>query len=464
MIEKKKVVISLIALFLVGSTSAFLIKSSIDKKAAAVFSDIREAKVVQGDIRVELMTDGQVSLPVTFVDFEVTGKIKEIPVKSGQEVKKGDVLARIVADGFEDNLLKSETAYKKAKLNAIDSEKQVKLQLIAEKQKLDDLNEKYESLKSSVTLQLSTEKQKLEDLSQAFKKIEDEYKPMIEAPDAYTRTETDTKKQQFQNAKAAYDAQGAKYDSLQLQLNGDLEVAKRSYDVQKERYDLMIGTGSNAGEIAKVTLEDAKNNLELAKENVAKTVLIAPENGKILYISKKVGDIYNPSANVNNNANNTVASGHFMVILSSGSSNVKTNITESDIKNISLGQRVEVIVESVGDGVINGKVSEINSLPKIDSNGVVTYEVVIELETKDKKIMEGMTCLVNFIFREKKNVLYIPNKSVISEDGKQYAEVMEEEGKIVKKEIKTGFSDGEKVEVVSGLTKGETVITRGVKK
>jgi HlyD family secretion protein len=463
MVVKNKLIISLISLTLVGSTTGFLVKKNIEKKAQAVFSDIREQKVVQGDIRIELLADGQVSLPVTFVDFEVQGKIKEIPVKSGQEVKKGDLLARIVADGFEDNLLKSETAYKKAMLSAIDSEKQVKLQLIAEKQKLEDLYEKYESLKSSTALQLATEKEKLDDLIETFKKVEDEYRPMIEAPDAYTRTETDAKKQQYENAKEAWDAQAAKYDSLLLQLNGDLEVAKRSYDVQKERYDLMIGTGSNAGEIAKVTLEDAKNNLELAKENLSKTVLVAPESGKILYISKKVGDIFNPSANANN-TNNSVAAGHFMVLLGSGSSNVKTNITESDIKNISFGQRVEVQIEAAGDEVFKGKVSEINSLPKIDSNGVVTYEVTVELETKSKQIMEGMTCLVNFIFKEKKNVLYIPNKVVIAEDGKQYAEVMESDGKIVKKQIQTGFSNGEKVEIISGLAKGETVITRGVKK
>lgn len=463
MAVKKKIVLSLIALALLGSVSGFLIKRNIDKKAKAVFSDIREQKVVQGDIRVGLTSDGQVSLPVTFVDFEVQGKIKEIPVKSGQDVKKGDILAKIAADGFEDSLLKAETAYKKALVSFVDSDKQAKLQLIAEKQKLEDFGEKYESLKSSTALQLSTEKQKLADLLEAFNKVEVEYRPMVEAPDAYTRTETDTKKQQFENAKTAYEAQVLKCDSLQLQLNGDLEVAKRDYDVQKERYELIISTGTNAGEIAKVTLEDAKNNLELAKENVAKTVLTAPENGKILYIAKKVGDIFNPSANTNA-SNNSIAGGHFMVILASGNSNVKTNIAESDIRNISLGQKVEVKVESVGDAIINGKVSEINSLPKIDSNGVVTYEVIIELDTKDKKIMEGMTCLVNFIFREKKNVIYIPNKSVITEDGKQYAEIKDSDGRIVKKEIQTGFSDGEKVEVVSGLTKGETVITRSVKK
>jgi HlyD family secretion protein len=77
--------------------------------------------------------------------------------------------------------------------------------------------------------------------------------------------------------------------------------------------------------------------------------------------------------------------------------------------------------------------------------------------------MEGMTCVINFIIKQRENVLYISNGAVTMEDGKQYVEVKGSDGNITKKQITTGLSDGDVAEVVSGLKAGETVIVRSGK-
>ena len=56
-------------------------------------------------------------------------------------------------------------------------------------------------------------------------------------------------------------------------------------------------------------------------------------------------------------------------------------------------------------------------------------------------------------------MLYIPVRAVIQENGEDYVKVREEDGKIVRKEVSTGFTDGINIEIKEGLSEGETVLT-----
>ena len=74
-------------------------------------------------------------------------------------------------------------------------------------------------------------------------------------------------------------------------------------------------------------------------------------------------------------------------------------------------------------------------------------------------VYQDMTAEVTFVTDEVSEVLYIPVRAVIQENGEDYVKVREEDGKIVRKEVSTGFTDGINIEIKEGLSEGETVLT-----
>ena len=66
---------------------------------------------------------------------------------------------------------------------------------------------------------------------------------------------------------------------------------------------------------------------------------------------------------------------------------------------------------------------------------------------------------MTFVTDEVSEVLYIPVRAVIQENGEDYVKVREKDGKIVSKEVTTGFTDGVNIEIKEGLSEGETVLT-----
>lgn len=73
-------------------------------------------------------------------------------------------------------------------------------------------------------------------------------------------------------------------------------------------------------------------------------------------------------------------------------------------------------------------------------------------------LFQGMTGDLTFVTEQSEESLYIYKRAVITEDGKSYVKIREEDGNIIKKEIVTGFSDGIYIQVVEGLSEGDAVL------
>ena len=69
-----------------------------------------------------------------------------------------------------------------------------------------------------------------------------------------------------------------------------------------------------------------------------------------------------------------------------------------------------------------------------------------------------MTGEVTFLTKETEEVTYVSNRAIFREGIKSYVKMKDDEGKIVKKEVVTGFSDGVNVEIIEGVSEGEIVL------
>jgi HlyD family secretion protein len=115
---------------------------------------------------------------------------------------------------------------------------------------------------------------------------------------------------------------------------------------------------------------------------------------------------------------------------------------------------------------VTGRVSRIAPQAQ-QKEGATLFDVEIELDVNLKiTLRAGYSANADLIIREKKDILIIPERLVVWEDGgkKSFVEIPDEKAgsKVEPKKVavKLGISDGMNVEVVSGLNKGDKVVQR----
>lgn len=400
-----KFIKSVLILILVLSVG-FIGFKYINKPAESLSETItrEEEKVKRDNITIGFEGDGEAEIPVVNLDFDISGKLKELYVKEGEEITEGQLLAKLDDTEFAKKLKTAEINYAKALANL-------------------------EQTKENRELSLMSEKQNLEKLETNLEQVESEYLQMLKVKDAYSDQALSTQKASYESAKADYENQLKRYNIL----------SKSTTDI----------------ELQKANVQSAKLSLEMAKDDYNSTILKSSIEGKILNIAYKPGETVS-SGDSSDEA--TADTSHFMVVSDADKVEVVVPVSEIDLSKVEIGQTVEVEFEAFEDQIFTGKVVKIDALPMIDNSGIVTFNARAELDSGVDKIKSGMTCSVSFIMRQEKDVLVIPNKAVSMIDGKQIVKIKDKEGNIKTKNIKTGLTDGKYVEVTKGLNVGETII------
>lgn len=84
--------------------------------------------------------------------------------------------------------------------------------------------------------------------------------------------------------------------------------------------------------------------------------------------------------------------------------------------------------------------------------------MTVTLQGDTSGLYEGMTGEVTFVTKETQEVLYVSNRAIFRDGTRSYVKVRDEAGNIQEKDVVTGFSDGVNVEIVEGLSEGDTVL------
>ncbi len=154
---------------------------------------------------------------------------------------------------------------------------------------------------------------------------------------------------------------------------------------------------------------------------------------------------------------------------------IDTSVAEADIGGVRKGQTVNFSVDAFPDREFQGKVFQVRLNPTIQQN-VVTYDVVVSVDNRERLLMPGMTANVHIITAQRKNVLRIPNSILRYRPAVAQAPTPAEdsptadssEGKTVyllrnnqvtPVRIQTGITDNKFTEVVGGdLKPGDRLI------
>jgi HlyD family secretion protein len=328
---------------------------------------------------------------------EVTGEIISLPVKEGDIVKKGDLLIKIKGDQYMAQKDRLEANLKSAEANLKMSEAELK-------------------------------------------RVELEYNRVKEL------------------------------HLKRLASDSELENAETNYLTSKASY-----------ESAEANVLQSKAQLREVLETLYKTTIYAPMDGIVTQLNvelaeRVLGSGFSQGTNI-------------MTVADLSNMEAVVDVDENDVVLVSVGDTANVTVDAFGDKVFHGVVTEIGNSAKSEGFGtqeqVVNFSVKIKLIDLDPNLRPGMSCNSDIETETVKNVLSVPIQSVtartdipVNNDSSK-AEMKDKNGngnKMMNKKpkevvflvnsgkakmvvVETGISDDNYLEIKSGLTEGDEVVS-----
>ena len=135
-------------------------------------------------------------------------------------------------------------------------------------------------------------------------------------------------------------------------------------------------------------------------------------------------------------------------------------IPENYSASIKKGLPVEVRLSSYKDKVFFGEVDFVSSRINADTRSLLSR---IKVQNKNFELISGSLLEVNVKFNQRK-ALSVPDTSIMIEGDKSYVYKVDNENTANKTEVVTGLRSNKKVEIISGLKKGDIIVAEGLKK
>jgi RND family efflux transporter MFP subunit len=138
---------------------------------------------------------------------------------------------------------------------------------------------------------------------------------------------------------------------------------------------------------------------------------------------------------------------------------VQANITEEDFPIVAVGQEVELFFDARPELTIRGRVSRI--IPRrIEGESSPLYDIYITLDEVPDGLADGMTADTAITIAKRENVLCLPRAVVRASSGDTTIVKVWDGVQEAEREITVGLRGDTYVEIVSGLSEGEQVVTR----
>lgn len=150
---------------------------------------------------------------------------------------------------------------------------------------------------------------------------------------------------------------------------------------------------------AEASYASATAQLDREKENIKYVQITSPVDGTVIVRQVNVGQTV---------VSNMSASSLFLIARDLRRMQIWASVNEADITKVRQGQLVRYTVEGLPD-VFEGVVNKIRLNATMTSN-VVTYIVEIDIDNPERKLLPYMSANVDFIVKEDKGVLMVPNE------------------------------------------------------
>lgn len=456
-------------------------------------------EVVRDNIHVTVTGDGNIEASrETRLTFGSGGKVDKISVKEGDKVSKGDVLARLDTSALELAKSQAQVALTQAKValtqaklaqqtaeynlkNTLDTKSTLEITLFnaqidvkTAKYNVEQTRDLYtwsdiKIAQANVDDAESYLRDALEKLYKAlpvleknardtYPKIEDDY-PKSEGYEVWQKAviqaqaRLDTAKANLDAILGGYDIEEVAIKKLQLEAAEKAEAqAQKTLDKLTEDTtikELEVESAKESAEHARQSVNLAQQSLTQAQKDLDEATIIAPFNGVVASVgAKEGGTVPSPATSPQ-----TV-----VYLIDPDTLELMVELDEIDIPEVKLDQEAIISIDALPDIQFTGEVTSIYPVP-ITEGGVVLYNVKINLDvTESSGARVGMSASADIVTNKRDNVLMVPERAIMKDSqGNPYVQVIVDE-QTQERPVVLGISNNLQVEILSGLSEGETVI------
>ncbi len=339
-----------------------------------------------------------------------------------------------------------ETEYEEAK-HDLKSTKKKKNKLRDEKNRLQSIMDSYSSRASSDGEDKANEWLKSQgfssakELSEAYGSAASAYSSADSAIDSYERSI-----RQYENAKMQNGYSADSYEMSYYTAEEDVALAEQNRDIYKNYTIATTLFGVNAQVVgadanlitSEAGVRNAKAGLENAENALENYTVTAPVSGIITAIGVTLHNMASSATEA-------------YTIETDDLSKIVFYVAEETVKNVEVGN--EALISKNGEEY-TAKVTSVGTTIDPDT-GLFKIEAVVPGSGND--LLNGSTVSIRTVTRQSKNAVTIPVDAVYFDDEQAYV-LLSDGDHAVRRDIETGISDEEGIEVVDGLNAEDNVI------
>ena len=456
-----------------------------------VFDSVTEVK--RGDVSVMVSASGDLVFDRDQnLQFGISGEVSEILVKEGDVVTEGQVLARLLPESKELNLLKAQKRLKLAEEELSElliEPDEYDLEIAAlrirdaenaleqAKVELDRVQPSSEKLVEDALLGFEDLQESHSLLFRKFYGLEIATSELLQNPkdvlssvnnpqplNTWTRLfpqdqqlALDTIEDDLQSSWSHLrEAELGYYRALTNRSKELMNAAKKITTLTNELYSFReslaeLEAPPDSAKILKkeVSILDAKIAIDKAEQDLRNVVLHAPFEGTIIGVDITKGDAITANVNV-------------LRIVTSNSLHVLAYLEEIDLVNVREGQSAVITPLSNHLKLLNGVVTK-SDAPYIISSGRAMHPVEVSIQSDiDSLLRAGMRVSISIETGYKDNVIVVPVGALVRSGTRYAVDVVALDGITDKKLVDVGVMDKFNAEITRGLIEGQIVVNHDV--
>lgn len=355
-----------------------------------------------------LIVSGVIETNETDVNVKIPGKILEIFVEEGQEIKAGDIIANIEAENIIAKLEQTKAMLEIATTRVEQSKIAYEAQMEQSTNQIKQANGAFSAAKSQLEkAKKGARPQQIEQAKEAVIQAKEGYEY---AKSTYEKLEKLYKEgvipeQKINGAKAEFEVSKARYNQAQQQLDLVKEGAQAEDIKSAEGLVSQAEALVNLAGITKLQVNAREQDMIAAKAQQIQAKAGVDEVMSYLNDSTIKAPVDGTITTKNADKGELVSTGMPVVTLANLKevwANVK--IKENAIADFKIGDMIDVIIPGDANKIYKGKITSISSKPSYateratqdkGAQDIVAFAVKIKLDNNDLRLKPGMTATLN---------------------------------------------------------------------
>lgn len=226
-----------------------------------------------------------------------------------------------------------------------------------------------------------------------------------------------------------------------------IHSAKNALDLSQNELSLRTaGALSQDLNSAFASISEVRDQIAAVDDQIAKTTIKAPTSGTITHIAFEKQEV--------------VQAGVPVIHFSSDGQKIESDVNELDIAKIQEDgtQHVTVKLDAYPEVLLKGHVMSVDAL-EVVKDGDTYYRTNILLDEEGPFVIRsGMSADVTYYVSTRENILTVPAFVVRKKEDQNVVTVLKD-GKTKEVQVKTGATDGDRVEIKEGLVEGDVVVS-----